>query len=183
MDEMARFTDANTIILGEVTEEEAAESELYRRNKERFDMAYEALKDATDADGKPIRIIRIPVPEHEYLEMDIKEHPESELAAFWRGYPKMFDGSPVPQDVGRCHWIPGISYTNFLVTNKKVLMQKYYREGISSEKVREKDEKAKQILQECFPDREIIPIDAFALNVLGGGIHCLTRNVPLPLKK
>ena len=27
-----------------------------------------------------------------------------------------------------------------------------------------------------------IPIDAFALNVLGGGIHCLTRNVPLPVK-
>lgn len=38
MDEMARFTDANTILLGEVTEEEAAESELYRRNKERFDL-------------------------------------------------------------------------------------------------------------------------------------------------
>lgn len=117
------------------------------------------------------------------MEMDIKAHPESELAAFWRGFPKMFDGSPVPQEVGRCHWIPGISYTNFLITNKKVLMQKYYREGISSEKTREKDEKAKQILQECFPDREIIPIDAFALNVLGGGIHCLTRNVPLPMKK
>lgn len=183
MDEMARFTDANTIILGEVTEEEAAESELYRRNKERFDMAYEALKDATDAEGNPIRIIRIPVPEHEYLEMDIKAHPESELAAFWRGYPKMFDGSPVPQDVGRCHWIPGISYTNYLVTNKKVLMQKYYREGISSEKVKAKDEKAKEILQQCFPDREIVPIDAFALNVLGGGIHCLTRNVPLPVRK
>lgn len=62
-------------------------------------------------------------------------------------------------------------------------MQKYYREGISSEKVREKDEKARQILQQCFPDREIVPIDAFALNVLGGGIHCLTRNVPLPVKK
>ncbi len=183
MDEMARFTDPNTIILGEVTDEEAAESELSRRNKERFDMAYEALKDATDAEGKTINIIRIPVPEHEYLEMDIKAHLESELAAFWRGYPKMFDGSPVPQDVGRCHWIPGISYTNFLITNKKVLMQKYYREGISSEKVREKDEKARQILQQCFPDREIVPIDAFALNVLGGGIHCLTRNVPLPVKK
>ena len=71
----------------------------------------------------------------------------------------------------------------FFDYKQKVLMQKYYREGISSEKTREKDEKAKQILQECFPDREIIPIDAFALNVLGGGIHCLTRNVPLPMKK
>lgn len=183
MDEMARFTDSNTIVLGEVTEEEARESELSRRNKERFDMAYEALKNATDAEGKPIRIIRLPVPEHEYLEMDIKAHPESELAAFWRGYPKMFDNSPVPQDVGHCHWIAGTSYTNFLITNKKVLMQKYYREGISSEKAKEKDEKAYRILQECFPDREVVAIDAFALNVLGGGIHCLTRNVPLPVKK
>lgn len=182
MDEMARFTDAHTIVLGEVTEEEAAESELSRRNKVRFDMAYDALKDATDADGVPIRIVRIPVPEHEYLDMDIKAHPESELAAFWSGFPKMFDGSPVPQKVGRCHWIPGISYTNFLVTNGKVLMQKYYRKGISSSKVREKDEAAKRILEECFPDRKVIPIDAFALNVLGGGIHCLTRNVPLSKK-
>lgn len=44
MDEMARFTDTNTIILGEVTGEEAAENELYRRNKERFDMAAEILQ-------------------------------------------------------------------------------------------------------------------------------------------
>ncbi|MGN1023381.1 MAG: agmatine/peptidylarginine deiminase [Lachnospiraceae bacterium] len=180
MDEMARFADDHTIILGEVAKEEAAHSELSRRNKERFDLAYAALKDATDAEGKPFRIVRIPVPEHEYLEMDIKAHPESELAAFWRGMPGMFDGSPLPQEVGRCHWIPGISYTNFLVTNGKVLMQKYYREGISSEKVREKDAQAKAVLESCFPGRRVIPIDAFALNVLGGGIHCLTRNVPAP---
>lgn len=79
MDEMARFTDAHTIVLGEITEKEAAESELSRRNKVRFDMAYDVLKDATDADGIPIRIVRIPVTEHEYLDMDIKAHPESEL--------------------------------------------------------------------------------------------------------
>ena len=60
-------------------------------------------------------------------------------------------------------------------------MQKYCREGISSEKVREKDAQAKAVLESsCFPGRRVIPIDAFALNVLGGGIHCLTRNVPAP---
>lgn len=114
--------------------------------------------------------------------MDIKAHPESELAAFWRGMPGMYAGSPLPQEVGRCHGIPGISYTNFLVTNGKVLMQKYCREGISSEKVREKDAQAKAVLESCFPGRRVIPIDAFALNVLGGGIHCLTRNIPAPLR-
>ena len=77
--------------------------------------------------------------------------------------------------------IPVISYTNFLITNKKVLMQQYYREGTSSEKVRQGDEKALEILRSCFPDRDVTPIDAFALNVLGGGIHCLPRNVPLPV--
>lgn len=178
MDEMARFTDTHTIVLAEVTDEEAAENELYRLNKERLDAAYQALKGATAADGKPIKIVRIPVPEHEYLEMDITSHPDSQLAAFWKPYRPMDDGSKNPNDVGMTHWIPGVSYTNYLVTNGKVLMQKYYREG-GSDICRKKDEKAKQVLQECFPDREIVQIDSLALNVLGGGIHCLTRNVPL----
>lgn len=182
LDEIARFTDEHTILLAEVTPEEAAASELSRLDKERLDLAAQALEGATAADGQPIKVVRIPVPEHHYLTMDITAHPESELAAFWNPSIPMDDGTPNPSTVGETHWIPGISYTNYLVTNGKVLMQKYYHEGCSA-KCREKDERAREILQQCFPDREIVAIDAFALNVLGGGIHCFTRNVPLPVAK
>lgn len=34
------------------------------------------------------------------------------------------------------------------------------------------------ILQKAYPDRKVIPVYAMSLNLSGGGIHCLTKNVP-----
>jgi agmatine deiminase len=41
-----------------------------------------------------------------------------------------------------------------------------------------KDEKAAQILQSVFPNRKIIMIDALAVNLGGGGIHCISMYQP-----
>ena len=178
IDEMARFVDANTILLAEVTEEEAASLESMRITKERIDAAYEVLKEATDADGKPFNIIRIPVPEP----MELIAHPGDYIYDLWMGYREvegigntLRDGSPFPE-VDDLHLCAAASYANFLVCNDIVLGQSYWKEGMS-ERVREKDERMKATLQEVFPDREVVMIDAVALNILGGGVHCITKNV------
>jgi agmatine deiminase len=36
------------------------------------------------------------------------------------------------------------------------------------------------ILAQCFPDRDIMQIDALDIVQGGGGIHCITQQEPLP---
>ena len=67
MDEFARFVGPNTILLTEITEEEAAKLNSHRITKERCDAAYEVLKNATDAEGNPFKIVRMPAPEPFYV--------------------------------------------------------------------------------------------------------------------
>ena len=62
-----------------------------------------------------------------------------------------------------------------------VLTQKYWREGLDPA-IREKDEQALAVFKQVFPDRTIIPIDSYELNLYGGGVHCWTKNVFIPQK-
>ena len=181
VDEMARFVAPDTILLAEVTEEEAAKEELARLNKERFDAAYEVISHATDAHGKPYKIVRMPCPETIYVDFDMDIPSVVETA--WVDVLKqdtMTDGTPVPKGVVKL--LPALSYCNFLITNGLVIAQKYYSEGMPAS-IKEKDEQAKAVLQKCFPDRKIVQINTLALNLNGGGIHCFTRHVPAPRKK
>ena len=61
------------------------------------------------------------------------------------------------------------SYANFLILNGAVLVP-----GTASEK----DDIARQRLQEAFPDREIVVIDCRALLSGHGSLHCITMQFP-----
>lgn len=180
IDEMCRFVSRDTILLADISEEEAAESELARLNKERFDAAYEVLKNATDAHGKPFKIVRIPAPDPIYVELDF-DNPSVTMDLCWTWAEqfyngKMEDGSPMPS--GKKKVVPCQSYCNFLITNGLVLGQKYWHEGLPLS-MKEKDEEAGRILQELFPDRKVVQLDTLALNMCGGGIHCATSQIPV----
>ncbi len=60
------------------------------------------------------------------------------------------------------------SYANFLIINQAVLLPTYADPC---------DETAINVLQSCFPDRTIIPIDARAAITQGGSLHCLTMQL------
>lgn len=177
IDEMCRFIGKNTIILAEVTDEEAEELNSAKITKERLDLAFDILSKETDAEGNPFDIIRIPTPEPIYL----TAVPGDEIYEIWKCYKvienigdTLRDGTPFP--TGKIKMQPALSYCNFLILNKIVLGQKYWKEGLS-EKIKEKDEQTQKVLEEVFPDRKVIMIDTIALNILGGGIHCITKNV------
>jgi len=70
-----------------------------------------------------------------------------------------------------------LSYLNFIITNKVVVGQTCWREGMPQE-VKVKDEKAAQILHSVFPNRKIVMIDALAVNLGGGGIHFISMHQP-----
>lgn len=61
------------------------------------------------------------------------------------------------------------TYANFLIINKAVLAPTYNDKN---------DAKALKILKKCFRDREVIGIDASALILWHGSIHCVSMQYP-----
>lgn len=62
------------------------------------------------------------------------------------------------------------TYTNSLIINNTVIVPSYQNP--------EYDTQAYQIYREALPGYKIIMVDAQMLTVLGGAIHCVTREVP-----
>ena len=89
---------------------------------------------------------------------------------------KMLDGSDFPKE-DKFLVLPALSYCNFSIANNVVLMSKYWKTGLP-ESIKEKDKQAFDILQKIFLNRKIIAIDAMALNLGGGGLHCNTKHIP-----
>lgn len=65
------------------------------------------------------------------------------------------------------------SYANFFVANQVVLVPVYSDPA---------DETACRRLRDLFPDRRVIPIDCSALIRQKGSLHCITMQLPAPLK-
>lgn len=175
-DEMCRFIDAHTVLLAEVTDEEAASSPVDAENRRRLDAAYEVLKTATDVDGNPFTIKRMPVT----IAIDYVLTEDDSNYALYKGPidemgGNFADGTPWPE--GPLHLIASTGYCNFLICNGVVVGQRYWNEGMDPA-IKAKDEAAKAVLEECFPDRKVIMADTLALNMTGGGVHCWTKNVP-----
>jgi len=65
-------------------------------------------------------------------------------------------------------WLPA-SYANFYIGNRVVLLPVFDDP---------RDAKSISMLQECYPDREVVPIMAADLVYGYGGIHCVTQQEP-----
>lgn len=94
-----------------------------------------------------------------------------ELAHFRRPDGKPYKLVPLPMAsaiVEEGQRLPA-TYANFLITNQSVLLPVY--------DVPE-DARAIDILQGCFPDRKIIPIDCRSLITQHGSLHCVTMQLP-----
>jgi agmatine deiminase len=178
IDEFCRFVSPNTILLAEVSQTEADAETIHKINKERFDACFEILKNETDADGKPYNIIRMPVAETIFKEVSKKSGVGINISSMIDAtqLKKMLDGSDFLKD-DKFLVLPALSYCNFSIANNVVLMAKYWKTGLP-ESIKNKDKQALNILQNIFPGRKIIAIDAMALNLGGGGLHCNTKHIP-----
>jgi agmatine deiminase len=174
-DEMCRFIGKDKILLAEVSDEEAVHSQAARETKKRLDAAYEVIRRSTDVHGQPFKVYRMPIaapveyvlnpgePDYDLYKSFLKENDY-----------KFFDGTPWPD--GPVHFYAAAGYCNFLMCNDVVVGQKYYHDGMDKV-VKDKDNKATAVLQECFPDRKVVMVDALPLNLSGGGVHCWTKEV------
>lgn len=171
VDEYCRFADARTLLLAAVDSSELADDPISRENAKRLEINHQILKQATDQDGHPFRIVRVPLP---YPVID-KLRPGDGVYDLISQF-EYLDGSTFPKGKP-INAIAAASYLNFLIANEVVLMPKYARPG-SPPAVARRDAEAQTALAGAFPGKKIIAIDALAINWGGGGIHCITANEP-----
>lgn len=113
----------------------------------------ETLEKAVDAKGRRIKVHKLPLP-----------HPVTITAEECRGL-DLCDGEPTRTPGERL----AASYVNFYIANESIVMPGF---GGVMDKV------AREVLQELFPDREVIQIYARDILIGGGNIHCITQQIP-----
>ena len=175
LDEFCRFVNSNTILISYPDSAEAALDPVKKITLERMKVNYEILKKATDQDGKPFTIVKMPVPDIDYMTFALDTTSKNDEIKFLSQQilfeqKKFSFGDTV-------HFVPASSYLNFLITNKTVFEAKYWTEGKPATS-KAKDEKAKQILKKYFPDKTIYQINTAETNHNGGGLHCWSMQVP-----
>lgn len=171
IDEVARFVSPNTILLAKIDEEERLKNPISKIDYDILEENFQILEQATDIDGSPFEIIRVPspnlnVPEF-YTELVIDDE--------WRSGGGLNLKSFNNGDTVRI--TKAISYLNFFISNEVVLIPKYWKEGMP-ESEKQRDEEVKNLFVKLFPNKEIIQINPIAINRGGGGIHCVTQQQP-----
>ena len=130
------------------------------RNDPQYDMSFadlEYLEGVSDAKGRKIAVHKLPVPKHPVLVM------EEDLENF------EFEEGEDTREAGERL---AASYVNFYFVNGAALVPQFGGDNKDS------DRKALEILQELLPDREVIGINARAILLGGGNIHCMTQQIP-----
>lgn len=171
-DEFVRFANPNTILLAWVNEEEKDVNPLNKMNWERMNENLRILERSTDQDGKPFKIIKVPLPDLIIKKIVIRENVNTDTSLDLM--PAFFKNSEAPKIGDTLLRVAASSYLNYLVTNGIVVLPSYIH--MSSSK--EKEDKIRNIFIDQFPGRKIIFIDAMPQNWDGGGIHCSTQQQP-----
>jgi agmatine deiminase len=167
IDEFCRFADANTILLAEVDANEITSDPVAAENQKRIEENYQILKNATDQDGKPFRILRVPMPPTQVATLTPRDGVYDAISTM------NFTDKHVFPKGKNIRAVMASSYLNFLISNKIIVAQKYY-DGKNGANFQTRDAAAKNALQNAFPNHKIVMLDARAINWGGGGIHCIT---------
>jgi agmatine deiminase len=177
-DEFVRFANPTTILLAWVDEDERNSNILNSMNFERMSENLKILENATDQDGKPFKIIKVPIPDLISKKVIAREKIVKGEITF-DVKPSLFKASEAPAEGDSLLRLAASSYMNYLVTNGVVILPTYVDKGSS----KDKEEKVRKIFEENFPDRKIVFVDALPQNWEGGGIHCSTQQQPAKRKK
>ena len=182
IDEMLAWVDERTLLLPEVTDAElaaavAAGDPVTQIAYEVLQEAYAILSTATDQDGRPFTIVRVPEPGPIVVELtpddnawwmiaDMNQHPVHPL----KGEERFANEEPVS------YLLPA-SYMNFVVSDGVVLVPRFHQPG-RDPALQDKDAAFAQTIAARYPGRRVVPIAPDALLAGGGGMHCITQQIP-----
>lgn len=166
VDVFARFADERTILLAQVDEAQRAAHRIMAETHRRMEENLQILSAARDQDGQPFRILRVPVPDP--ITSRVAYDALSPEETSW------FSGAKPGEQIE--FYLPR-GYLNFIIANGVVVTARYWRDGLP-ESIRHTDQQAAKTLAAAFPNRNIVQVDALALNYDGAGLHCYSRNQP-----
>jgi len=182
IDEMIAWVDERTLLLPEVTDAElaaavAAGDPVTQIAHEVLQEAFEILSAATDQDGRPFTIVRVPEPGPIVIEItpddnawwmiaDMNQHPTHKL----KGEERFANEEPV-------NYLLPASYMNYVVADGVVLVPRFYQQGRDLT-LKDKDAAFAQIIAARYPGRRVVQIAPDALLAGGGGMHCITQQIP-----
>lgn len=170
IDEICRFVREDTVLLAEVTQEEAQKDKIAAINYARIAENLEILSRETTLDGRKLNIVRIPHPVS--LFSTLREG-DASYAMLRKKY-EYCSHAPFTQELKT---IIAASYVNYIVANNVVIMPRYWKPGLS-ETLRRQDLEAQKVMQSIFPDRKVFAIDTLSINLGGGGLHCISQQEP-----
>lgn len=114
---------------------------------------YDILCKEKDAKGRSLEVYKLPLPSPVYITKEESLGVDSVI------------GTQPREEGDRL----AASYVNYYVCNGAVIMPGFHDKN---------DEKAKKVLEELYPDREVIQIYAREILLGGGNIHCITQQQP-----
>jgi agmatine deiminase len=183
VDEMIAWVDDRTVLLPEVTAADLAAAQAAgdptaQITHDALQQAYQVLCAVTDEDGRPLDIVRVPDPGAIVIEIQ----PEDGIY----GFIAALDHHPVHRLVGAerfaarepVKYALAASYMNFVVSNGVVLIPAFYKPG-RDPALAAKDAAFKAIVEARYPGRRVMQIDVDALTVGGGGMHCISQQIPM----
>lgn len=171
-DEFVRFADARTVLLAWPDDADVAAHPVARLTRQRMQRNAEILAAASDADGAPLKLLKVPMPRPVERRVFLSAAP---------GHPRSRDWSAdhFPAAEGRWQGQPLLevavaSYLNFVVANGVVVLPDYTLHGTP----RARQSQVRRLFEQAFPGRQVVFVDAISANWVGGGLHCATLNIP-----
>ncbi len=150
VDNICVFTAPGEVVLAWTDDENNPQYALSKAD-------YDYLATQTDAKGRRITVHKLPLPDYP-VEVEKRD---------------MMNFVFAPGEVERK---PGerlaASYINFLFTNTAIIMPQFGGRNAAS------DDRAQRILSRVCRGRDIVPVDARAILLGGGNIHCITQQIP-----
>ena len=171
-DEFVRFADANTILLAWVEESEINDHPFNKINFERMSENLRILEQASDQDGKPFKVIKVPLPD--LIERKIVVRAKLDSTDSINVTPQYFIQRDAPLVGDTLINVSASSYMNYLVSNGVVILPTYAKQGSSTAK----EKRVSDIIQSVFPNRKLVWVECMPQNWNGGGIHCSTQQQP-----
>ena len=172
-DQFVRFADANTVLLAWIPEAQAAAHPVARMTRERMRRNFEILSRAADADGRPLRVVKVPMPR--LLERPLMLSAQADTSYSEQWSPHDFPLDEERQDGDAVTQVAPASYLNYVVANGVVLVPDYTAHGTPPAT----QLKVRQIFERSFPGRRIVFVDSAAANWYAGGPHCATLSQPV----
>jgi agmatine deiminase len=171
-DEFVRFADARTVLLAWPEDSDVATHPVSRLTRQRMQRNFEILSRSSDADGRPLRVLRVPMPRPVQRRIFLSAgaetaHSREWSADFFAPSERRWQGQPLLQ-------LATTSYLNHVVANGVVVLPDYLPHGTPPAL----QERVRRVYEQAFPGRQIRFVDAISANWVGGGLHCATLSEP-----